>query len=431
MSLSLEVEACRRTIRQRNGELRAVLTVLDEPVFDADARRTGPLAGVPYVLKDIWDTAGIVTTGGSWRHRARVPDRSARPYRALLASGAVLLGKSNVCDLAFSAESDNHLFGPVRHPMDPSRTAGGSTGGGAAAVASGMAAFDWGSDFGGSIRMPAAHCGVVGLRLSAAAWPIEREHFPRLNPHFWPFCGMGPLARTVADARRIVLALGTLRNDCPVPAVDRDEVVVYAPDRAHEGHWPTFDHDVSELLGRAGLRFGPARLPPPRAVQALFATYLASHFLEFVEGDELSLREGIPAVLLGLLSGGRLDKRVHPNTGVLFAMLAAGRLVYRDKARTAGALASLRADAASTWRRHLVVAPATTALPPHHGRAFLSPRMGTFCQLGNLTDATALVVPFGRFQPSGLPRAVQILGPAGSERAVLDLGERLERAALH
>lgn len=429
MSLLLDVEECRATIRQKNGDLRAVLTVLGEPVFDADARRTGPLAGVPYVLKDIWDTAGIVTTGGSWRHRARVPTQSARPYRALLASGAVLLGKSNLCDLAFSTESDNHLFGPVRHPMDPTRTAGGSTGGGAAAVASGMAAFDWGSDFGGSIRMPAAHCGIVGLRLSSAAWPVEREHFPRINEHFWSFCGMGPLARTVADARRIVGAQGTLRSDCAVPQLARDEVVVYAPDRAHEACWPTFDRDVSALLTRAGLRFGPARLPPPRDVHALFATYLASHFEEFIAGDELALKDGIPAVLLGLLSGGRLDKRVHPNTGVLFAMLAAGRLVYRDKARTAGALASLRADAARTWRRHLVVAPATTALPPHHGRAFLSPRMGTFCQLGNLTDATALVVPFGRFQPSGLPRGLQILGPAGSEQAVLDLGERLERAA--
>ena len=270
MSLSLDVEECRRAIRHKNDDLRAVLTVLDEPVFDPEARHTGPLAGVPYVLKDVWDTAGIRTTGGSWRHRDRVPTESSRAYQALLSSGAVLLGKSNLCDLAFSAESDNHLFGPVRHPMDPSRTAGGSTGGGAAAVAAGMAAFDWGTDFGGSIRMPAAHCGVVGLRLSSAAWPVEREHFPRISPHFWSFCGMGPLTKTVADARRVIGALSSLRNDLPARAPSTDEVVVYAPDLLHRGEWPTFAADASALLVRAGVRFEPARLPSPQRVHALF-----------------------------------------------------------------------------------------------------------------------------------------------------------------
>ena len=429
MGLTLDVEACRRAIRDKNDALRAVLTVLDEPVFDEDARRTGPLAGVPYVLKDTWDTAGVRTTGGSWRHRARVPAESARPYKALLASGAVLLGKSNLCDLAFSAESDNHLFGPVRHPMDPTRTAGGSTGGGAAAVASGMAAFDWGTDFGGSIRMPAAHCGIVGLRLSSFAWPVEYDHFPRISPHFWSFCGMGPLTRSVADARRVVRALRSLRNDAAVVDVARDHALLYAPDRAHRGDWPDFVRDATALLLRAAVRAEPAAMAPPEDVRGLFASYLASHFEEFIEGDELSLREGIPAILMALASGGRLDRRVHPNTAILFALLAAGRLVFRDKARANDALAALRAQMASAWRRALVVAPATTALPPRHGRAALALRMGTFCQLGNLTDATSIVIPFGSFAPSGLPRALQVLGPPGSEEAVLDLAERLERAA--
>jgi Asp-tRNA(Asn)/Glu-tRNA(Gln) amidotransferase A subunit family amidase len=277
--------------------------------------------------------------------------------------------------------------------------------------------------------MPSAHCGVVGMRLSNAAWPVERDHFPRISPKFWSFCGMGPLARTVDDARRVVHALSSLRNDTPVPKLASEEIVLYGPDRVHLGEWPSFESDVSGLLRRADVRFEPARLPPPQAVHALFAQYLASHFDEFIEGDEIPLRDGIPAVLLGLLSRGRVDKRVHPNTAVLFALLGIGRLIYRDKARTTEALASLRADLARTWKNHLVVAPATTALPPRHGRAFLSLRMGTFCQLGNMTDATAIVVPFGRFEPSGMPRAVQVLGPAGSEDAVLDLAERLERAA--
>src|SRR5262249_46569419 len=124
------VVACRERIAARNDALNAVLHVVDAAAAgrppDAAPRA---LEGVPYVLKDTWDTEGIVTTGGSWRHRSRVPIASSRVHRALTDAGAVLLGKSNLCDLAFSTESDNHIRGPVRNPFDPVRTAGGSTGG--------------------------------------------------------------------------------------------------------------------------------------------------------------------------------------------------------------------------------------------------------------------------------------------------------------
>ena len=200
------IESARTTIAARNDELRAVLHVLKKPVQDTN-NPSAPLRDLPYVLKDVWDTAGIPTTGGSFRHKDRVPSESSRVFVALHKTGAALLGKSNLCDMAFSMESDNHIFGPVRNPIDPARTAGGSTGGGAAAVASGMAAFDWGTDFGGSIRLPAAFCGIVGLRLSAETWSVDREHFPRISPKFYSFCGMGPLARDVATARRIVEAV--------------------------------------------------------------------------------------------------------------------------------------------------------------------------------------------------------------------------------
>jgi len=241
------IESCRARIDARNDELNAVLHVLESPQRGAT---DGPLAGVPYVLKDTWDTAGIVTTGGSWRHRDRIPTESSHAHAALSAAGAVLLGKSNLCDLAFSVESDNHLRGPVRNPHDPSRTAGGSTGGGAAAVADGMAAFDWGTDFGGSIRGPASFSGVVGMRLSAEAWPVGWHHFPRIQPALQPLCGMGPLASSVAGVRAVTRAVrGALRvADLPDFDADLSKVVIYAPDRAHDGEWPTF---VSDTVRRA------------------------------------------------------------------------------------------------------------------------------------------------------------------------------------
>ncbi len=437
------VEACRARIESRNDVLNAVLTTVDRPHMDPAARADAPLAGVPYVLKDTWDTAGLLTTGGSWRHRARVPSASSHAHRALARSGAVLLGKSNLCDLAFSAESDNHLRGPVRNPHDETRTAGGSTGGGAAAVADGMAAFDWGTDFGGSIRAPAAFCGVVGLRLSHAIWPVGIEHFPRIAPFFWDLCGMGPLARTVAGARAVTHAVSAdLRSGGEHVAMSADRVVVYAPDAAHEGEWPTFTQDAKRLLVSAGVACEVTReLPSPSAVNALFTEYLASHFKEFIAGEELPMRQGIPAVLLGIASGGRLDKRVHPNTALLLAGTAALGLRFRDRERAVRGLSELRSAVTSIWNRGaLIVTPTCTSRAPRHGGTAWAYRLMTFCKLGNLMDATGLAIPFGEY-PSitaksfrrraasrTLPRSIQIMGPPGSENAVLALGERLESA---
>ncbi len=446
------VEGCQARIRARNDELNAVLCVVDPPQFDAAAPATAPLAGVPYVLKDTWDTANIVTTGGSWRHRHRVPTVSSHAHRALAGAGAVLLGKSNLCDLAFSVESDNHLRGPVRNPHDPLRTAGGSTGGGAAAVADGMAAFDWGTDFGGSIRGPAAFCGIVGLRLSHGAWPVGAEHFPRIAPFFHDFCGMGPLTKNVQGARIVTEAVsGALRKPgAKHVAMDGRRVVIYTPDRPHEGEWPSFADDTIRLLDQAGIAYAITRtLPSASTVNHLFTEYLASHFEDFIAGDELPIRQAIPAVLLALASGGRFDKRVHRNTAMLFAGTAALSLRYRNRTRPAQALAKLRADLAAIWERGtLVLTPTCTTRPPKHGRAAFAYRLMTFCKLGNLTDATGLALPFGSYPARGpslrwgrwsrdpaasppMPRSLQILGPSGSESAVLDLAELLERAIAH
>lgn len=430
MSFELTVEACRERIRRENPAIHAVLTEIAPT--EADCAREGPLARVPYVLKDTWDTKGIVTTGGSYRHRDRVPSESSRVHAAMEEAGAVLLGKSNLCDLSFSGESDNHLIGAVRNPLDPTRTAGGSTGGGAAAVASRMAAFDWGTDFGGSVRVPAAHCGVVGVRLSARTWPVEEQHFPRISPFFWSFCGMGPLTETVAESRRLVAALAPRLCLRPVdaPAIDRDRVFLWAPDRAHRAQWPSFAADAAVALQGLGVDVDLGdELPSTSTVSRLYNGYLCSHFLEFASSEELSFREGIPAVLLGLLSAGRLDKRVHPNTGALLLGAALGRFtVFRDAARWADDLEALRAAVARIFESgRLIVAPTCTVLPPKHGRAAFTPGLQAFAKLGNLVDATAAAVPFGTFDDGVLPRSIQVLGPAGSEDAVLALAERLER----
>jgi len=427
----LTIEAAQRAIRERNGTLRAVLSIVDPPAIDASASPAAPLAGVPFVLKDTWDTAGIRTTAGSYRHRARVPRVSARPYDALLRAGAVLLGKSNVCDLAFSAESDNHLIGATNNPVDATRTSGGSTGGGAAAVAAGMAAFDWGTDFGGSIRIPAAFCGVVGLRLSAATWPVNEEHFPHVSPRFWPFLGMGPLARDVDMCKRVVDAVGSLRVAGPPADIDADRVVVYEPDRFTRRAWRSFGDDARSALARVGVKAEASHgLPSPTAAAHAFDAYLCAHFTDFAGEEEMSISEGVQAALLGIASGGRLDKRLHPKGAILFALVAIGNLtLYRHPEGPTRELNQVRAAFQRVWDRHrLIVAPTSTVPAPRHGRTPFDFRLLTFAKIGNVTDATALALPFARF-PDGLPRSLQILGPPGSEQAVLALAARLEKVA--
>jgi Asp-tRNA(Asn)/Glu-tRNA(Gln) amidotransferase A subunit family amidase len=423
----LSVQDARQAIRDRNDRLNALVRVLPEPQAGrSDAG--GPLAGVPYTLKDTWDTPGIRTTGGSWRHRDRVPTEAAPVYEALKRSGAVLLGKSNCSDLALAWESNNHLIGPTRNPHDETRSAGGSSGGAACSVASGMAAFDWGTDFGGSIRFPASCCGVVGLRLSSEPWPVNEQHFPRLAPHFYPWVGMGPIARTVDDARTVLRALRGLRRPFPDPVARLDSVVVYAPDRSTLGRWPSFVGDASRALMAAGIHFEVDRtLPAPSRVNNLYNGYVSSHFDEFSATGELGFAEGLSAVLLGLGSLGRLDKRVHPTSGALLALMGLGRVtIYRNRRRWEAELATVRAAMKAIWGGgRLVVAPTTTSLPPKHGRSTFDWSVLAFTKLGNLVDSTSISVPFGFFDDTGLPRGLQILGPPGSEQAVLDLAGKL------
>ncbi len=423
------IEACARVIRERNAELRAVLTVLDEPARINDAPANSPLGGVPYVLKDVWDTAGIRTTGGSFRYKARIPTESARCYDVFSRAGAVLLGKSNLGDLAFSPESDNHIMGPVKNPLDLSRTAGGSTGGGAAAVRVGMAAFDWGTDFGGSIRSPAAFCGLVGLRLSNETWPVEREHFPRISPHFWSWCGQGPITRTVAESAALVAAMRELCTRPKSFAAAPNGVTLYSPDKRHAGAWPGFTADAARLLEDAGFDVDFSHgLPSPVRVNEIFAGYLCAH-LEEMASEEMGILQGLPIVLSSLGTLGRLDKRMHPNTALLFALMAVGRVtLYRSKKPWVTAIESLRDATWRIWKSgRLIVSPTTTLLPPKHGRAAFAYGLQTFQRLGNLTDSTSIAIPFGAFDAAPhLPRSLLISGPPGSEDSVLALAARLE-----
>jgi aspartyl-tRNA(Asn)/glutamyl-tRNA(Gln) amidotransferase subunit A len=157
----------------------------------------GPLAGVPVAIKDLIDHAGRPNTAGS-NYPAPVPDETSPVVSRLEGAGAIIIGRTGLHEYAFGFSSENHWFGPVRNPWDPSLSPGGSSGGSGAAVAAGAAAAALGTDTGGSVRVPAALCGVVGLKVTHGRVPLTGV-FP-LAPSLDT---VGPLARTIGDASAI------------------------------------------------------------------------------------------------------------------------------------------------------------------------------------------------------------------------------------
>src|SRR5438552_3590205 len=203
--------ACLDRIERLNPVLNAFITVTDEGAL-AQARRAedeiqrgqwrGPLHGIPVGLKDLIDTAGVRTTCGSALFADRVPTEDAEVVQRLKRAGALLIGKQNLQEFAYGGTSASSHFGAVHNPWNPKHIAGGSSGGSAAAVAAGMCFAAIGSDTGGSIREPAAFCGIVGLKPT-----YGRVSTRGVFPLSWSLDHVGPLCRKVKDAALMLEAI--------------------------------------------------------------------------------------------------------------------------------------------------------------------------------------------------------------------------------
>ena len=202
-------------IEKHNPALNAICT-LDEAGARARAREAdaalargelwGPLHGVPMTIKDALETAGVRTTAGYPPLANHVPAKDATAVARLRAAGAVLMGKTNVPPLSADGRADNPIFGRTNNPWNLERTPGGSTGGGAAAVAAGLSAFDVGSDLAASVRVPAHWCGLFGLKPTEGRVP-NTGHIPEVpgTPHALRHMNtLGPLARSVDDLATIL-----------------------------------------------------------------------------------------------------------------------------------------------------------------------------------------------------------------------------------
>ena len=223
LSASAVTEACLQRVERLNGTINAVVTLNPRALDDARAlddrlargEAPGLLCGLPVGIKDVTPVGSLRTTYGSPIYADHVPDEDALVVRRLREAGAIILGKTNCPEFAAGGNTFNEVFGRTRNPWDPTKSAGGSTGGGAAALVTGMISLAEGTDLGGSLRIPASFCGVVGLRPSVGLVPT--------HPTDWVWDTLqvtGPMARTADDVALMLQAVSGASSQSPLAAAD-------------------------------------------------------------------------------------------------------------------------------------------------------------------------------------------------------------------
>ena len=374
--------------------------------------RAGPLAGVPVSIKDAFHVEGHVTTLGSLAHADDVARRDSGAVQRLRRAGAVIVGKTNVPEFCQSATTDNLLGPDTANPFDPDRTAGGSSGGAAAAVASGTCTVGLGSDGGGSIRIPASFCGLVGLKPTHGA--IDDAGGFRA---FSPFISVGPLARCVADARLLLSVLSgedVRTADTPLRPAPRRVAWCAKP----EGR--PIDADVGDLAAAA--------------VKQLAA---CGHDVTPVELDLAGWEEIFGPLVLAEEG----ERRGHLLRGPHELTWYHRRSLIAAEQLDAGVLEAARSDLAAYRKRvdgyfsdyDVIATPATATTAFQLGRRpeiIAGERVARlwgafpFAVPFNVSGHPAVVLPVGFV--NGLPAAVQLVGPHGADTALLSLAAQLE-----
>jgi amidase len=427
-------------IAERNPQLNAIVSLDEERAragaAEADAATArgdalGPLHGLPFAFKDTHDVAGWRTTYGSPLFADHVPDADDLVVARIRAAGAVPIGRTNVPEFAAGSHTFNTIFGTTLNPVDPTRSAGGSSGGAACALRAGMVPLADGSDMGGSLRNPASFCGVVGLRPSLGrvpSWPTD---------NLWETTGTsGPLARDVGD---VALLLSVVAGPDPrVPTALADPGTSFAPPVTGElrglrvalspdlGGLLEVDREVAAVVGQAGERFAAAGAHVEHAqpdlaeaedtfrtlrawlFQAGFGDLLAAHPDAFKQSLADNIRAG------------------ESLTGADVARAYAGRTVLAERMRR-------------FFESYDVLVLPTSQVPPfpadqEYPAAINSRPMATYldwmrsCYVITVTGCPAISVPAGT-TGDGLPVGAQIVAPFGADRRLLEVAAAFETTA--
>jgi aspartyl-tRNA(Asn)/glutamyl-tRNA(Gln) amidotransferase subunit A len=425
--------ACLERIEALDGRLNAFVTLLPEPALaeaqQADGRLAagqprGPLDGIPFALKDLYETAGVPTTAGSKILADYVPQRDAACVRRLSQAGAVLLGKLNMHEWAFGGTTAVSHFGPCHNPWDLERIPGGSSGGSAAALAASLCLGSLGSDTGGSIRIPASLTGIVGLKPTYGR--VSKQGVIPLSDSL---DHAGPMACTVEDAALILQAIAGPDPDDPT-TIDR----------------PLPEYAASLKGGVRGLRVGVPRRDELSGVsedvlQAIDEALptLASLGATVVEVAVPWLLEAV--VIWPNIAGPEaahyhrqnLEQRPQDISEQVRNRLLAGRnLLAVEYLRGLEAQRRIRAEAAALFADiDLLVTPTTpftaTRIEDELAATGREPRIHRFTAPFNITGQPAISLPCG-FDPQGLPIGLQIVGRPWEEETVLRLAHAYEQA---
>ena len=417
-------------VEQVNPKLNAIVTLNPAAIDEAKALEQriargedpGPLAGVPVGIKDVTPVAGLRTTYGSPLYQDYVPDHDALVVSRLRAAGAIIIGKTNTPEFAAGGNTWNEVFGRTRNPWNLDRSAGGSTGGGAAALASSMIALAEGTDLGGSLRIPAAFCGVVGLRPSIGlvpTWPSE-----------WCFDTLqvtGCLARTAED-----VALGLQAMAGPTPLAPLCQPVEGRDFAAAVRAGPRKGLRIAWCETIAGIPIDPVVGSVCReAVETLARSGIT------VEDIELDLSAGRDAFLA--LRGlwfvtwmmPRLDRTEEFGVNVRNNTKSGLEAQTLDLAQAEQTRGHIWEQINQVLQRYDHVVTPTMAVPPfpveeNYPRTVAGREMRTYVDwiaptfVLSLTGLPVASVPCG-LDREGLPVGLQIVGGPRSEEAVLAL----------
>jgi len=438
VSVTEVVQAHLGQIERVNPKVNAIVTLCAESALDearaadesiARGAALGPLGGLPIAHKDLVPTRGLRTTWGSPIYEHHVPDDDGLIVERLKAAGAITVGKTNTPEFGAGSQTFNQVFGRTLNPYDPTKTCGGSSGGAAVALATGMVPMADGSDLGGSLRNPASFCNVVGFRPSPGrvpSWPVELP--------WWPFSVEGPMARTVADAALMLSAIAGPDPRSPI-AIDEPGERFRSP------------------LGRdfAGVKLAWSRnlggLPVDRRVTAVLEaqrdTFRAlGCSVEDGEPDFSDAREIFQAWRAWAFESkyGRLveDHRDQIKDTVIWN-LEQGRKIsgpqLAEAERKRGRLYHRVREFMAT--REFLVLPVTQVPPFDVATPYPTEINGVplatyidwmrACSDITVTGLPAISVPCG-FTPEGLPVGIQIVGRHHDDWGVLQLAHAFEQA---
>jgi len=419
-----------------NPRLNAICTPTYEAARDAArgaeaaAMRGEPLGllhGIPVTIKDLAFTRGVRTMGGSWIHRDRVPDFDHAHVERLANAGAVAIGKTTVPELGWKGNGDSPVTGITHNPWLHGTNAGGSSAGAAACAAAGIAPLHQGSDGAGSVRMPAAFCGVFGLKPSfgrIAYWPM---------PNNGGISHVGPITRTVADGALMLAAMAG--------SDDRDQTSLEAPPEDYVGR---LDAGIAGLRVAYSPDLGYLRVDPDvaervrAAAHAFEALGCAVDEVDPGWGDPIEIEHVLFAGGYAGMLGHQLDtvgERMDPGlvaltrhgltfTAADYVRAQGARLAYHDRV----AAFFLRYDLLLTPSVSVAAFDATRLIPMHweqHPWDWL--RWAGFSYPFNLTGHPAATCPCG-FTDAGLPVGLQIVAGRFRDLRVLQAARAFEQA---